>query len=133
MARFSFKTNVGDDRTVKIIATWPIDVPELDVSTGDPYDLTTVTEIWFTFKRTVLETDAEALLQKRLTLGDIDIDDDDNNVAYMKLAREDIEDLRPLAADVTYICDVQVRTASGDINTVAEGKWKFLREITQGA
>lgn len=30
----------GDDRTVRVTATWPEDVPELGVSEGDPYDLT---------------------------------------------------------------------------------------------
>ncbi len=129
----SFKTKVGDDRTAKITATWTVDVPELGVSEGDPYDLSTAQEIWFTFKKSILETDEEALIQKKLSTGGIDIDDVETNVAYVQISREDLAVLRPLAADVQYIWDVQVKAATSDVWTVAEGKWKFVREITQGA
>lgn len=132
MSSFSFETNVGDDRTARITTTYPVAVPELGVLKGDPYPLDTVQEIWFTAKRKQSDTDDLAVFQKKLTTGGI-IVSSTPNIAHVKVSRDDLVALRPMINAVTLLCDVQVRSADGQIHTVAEGKWKFKPEITQGA
>jgi hypothetical protein len=131
MANFSFKTNSNNDRTAKFTATYPVAVPELGVAAGDPYPVETgALEVWFTAKRLRSDADADAVIQKTLTDGDVTVD---GNIVYVKVNREDLDALRPITADVALFCDVQVKGRTGDVWTVAEGKWKFTVSVTQGA
>lgn len=126
--KFSLKTNSGDDREVKIVATWPEAVPELGITKGSPYDLSTVQNIWFTGKKLATDADSAAIIRKSLGSG-ITVS---GNVATVSVGREDLVSVRPLVSSLTLVCDVQVKTATGKIWTVAEGKWTFTPEITQG-
>ena len=130
MAGFSFKTNIGDDRTARITTTFPVAVPEIGAAQGDPYPLDTALEIWFTGKKLKSDPDENAIISKTLSDGDISVED---NIARVTVFRADLASVRPIASDMQLYCDVQVKDAAGKVVTVAEGKWKFTPEITQGA
>lgn len=130
---FSFETNVGDDRTARITATYPVAVPELGVAKGAPFPLNNLQEIWFTAKKKATDPDSASIFQKKFTTGGIIVSNTETNVAYVKVSRDDLVSLRPMTTAVTLVCDVQVKSLAGDVWTVAEGKWKFKPEITQGA
>jgi hypothetical protein len=131
VANFSFKTNSNNDREAKFTATYPVAVPELGVSAGDPYPIETgAEEIWFTGKLVKTDADEAAIISKTLSDGEIRVED---NAVYVKVNREDLDALRPITFDQKLFCDVQVRSLTGDIWTVAEGTWKFTVSVTQGA
>jgi hypothetical protein len=131
MANFSFKSNANNNREAKFTATYPVAVPELGVSAGDPYPVETgADEVWFTAKLLKTDSDEDAVFQKKWTDGDVRVED---NLVYVKVNREDLDSLRPITFDQKLYCDVQVRSLTGDPWTVAEGTWKFTVSVTQGA
>ncbi len=64
MADFGITSTIGDDRTLRVSASWPVDVPELGVSEGDPYPLETAQKVWFTAKLNRSDDDVQAVVSK---------------------------------------------------------------------
>lgn len=129
MASFSLSSKLGDDRTATIVATWPDAIPAEGIAKGDPYDLSTALEIWFTAKASVNDPDESAIFVKTLSGGDITVD---GATAYVDVEGDDMP--AQVAANKTFqpFCEVQVKSAAGKVWTVAEGKWKFTSQLTQG-
>jgi len=129
MASFSLSSKLGDDRTATIKATWPEAIPEEGIAKGAPYDLSTAQEIWFTAKARVDDPDESAVFVKTLTGGDITTS---GATAYVDVDGDDMP--TQVLANKTFqpVCEVQVKSAAGKVWTVAEGKWKFTSQITQG-
>jgi hypothetical protein len=132
MASFSFNTKLGDSREVTITTTWPVALPEEDppIEAGDPYPLDEASEIWFTAKLSPAHTDEAAVFVKKLSTDDIVVD---GSTATFEVTAEDVDELLDANTTVQLFCDVQVKSSSDKIWTVAEGKWKMTNQITQGA
>jgi hypothetical protein len=116
----------GNDRTLRITAYYPEDVPEVDALEGDPMPLTG-RALWFTAKIEKDDPDP-GVFQKTDIAGITPRDAPANNVADVEIARADT---LSLTEDATLYCDVQVRTADNKIHTIAEGTLTVEYQITQ--
>lgn len=93
----------GDDRTIKITATYPEAIPDQDIEAGDPFSLDGL-ELFFTAKHKTVETDAEAVFQKTSEDGITVREAPNNHIADIQIAAEDTETMEK---GKTLICDVQ--------------------------
>jgi hypothetical protein len=95
----------GDDRTIKVTATYPEAIPEQDIEAGDPYPLDGV-PLYFTAKYKTTDEDVDAVFQKTSTAGAIVARAaPDNHICDIEIAAEDTEGMEK-GKDL--ICDVQV-------------------------
>lgn len=119
----------GDDRTIKITATYPEAIPESGIAAGDPYPLGDK-QIWFTAKyRTRGVPDSDAVFQKTSDLapGGITVRANPNDhIADVDIDPEDTADM-PKAA--TLICDVQAKGAA--TWTVWKGYLPIVEDVTR--
>ena len=83
-------------------------------------DLTSST-VFFTVKRKVTDTDAEAIIKKETSA----FDDPLTGVAIISLAPADTTDLSGV-----YSYDVQLKDNDGNISSSDKGKFIILRDIT---
>lgn len=107
---------------------WDLFVPRED---GSPFDLTGYT-IRMTAKRSVDDSDADAIFQLSTVAGTITITDAANGLAEMQPERADTSSL---TTDVNAYWDVQVaKDGSPDETfTVADGTLTIKRDITRTA
>lgn len=135
MSEFGLSMKIGDRRRFRITATWPATVPELGVTKGDPYNLSTATKVWFFGKINRSDADASALVQKDSTktaLDDITFGTGaDTNKAYVWITETDLASLAAATRSVKLLCECQVKAASGEIWTVAEGELTLTPQIVQ--
>ena len=130
MSGFAISSNVGDDRTVRVTATWPEDVPEAGATAGDPYNLSGVNEIWFTAKLSRDDDDLQAVFQKTLSGDGIRLASAGSNVCYVDVQAADQAELWHHRTNYLY-CDVQVRGPDNEVWTVASGTWTLLPQVTR--
>ncbi len=123
----SLKSVHGDDRVAIIEATWPVDVPEDNITAGDSYPLEEVSKLWFTVKRSVKDTDEDAVFQKTYPAGGVEIS---GSEALVAVGAEDVQTLLP-EKDTKLVYEVQVLTADDKVWTVDSGEWTFTKQITR--
>src|SRR5215217_6370836 len=83
----------GDDATLKVTASFPQDIPDQGILAGDPYPLTGK-EVYFTAKRKIVQTDAEAQFQKSTLTGAIVVRDaPDDHICDVQVDGEDTADM----------------------------------------
>jgi hypothetical protein len=102
--------------------TYAITLSDAD---GDPLDLDTVTEIWFTVR---CSYGAAVDIEKTLTGGGITVTDADAGTAQITLDPEDTDDFPDRR--VSYPYDVQVLSSTGDIATPIRGRIRVSPDVT---
>ena len=90
---------------------------------GNPIDLTGAT-LWFTVKKSPIDLDAEAIIQKKL----ITFTDPTNGIATIIIMPEDTQ---TLDAPLKLYYDFQLVDPKGNVTTVLEGTFKLKRDITR--
>ena len=94
---------------------------------GVPTNLTGYS-IWFTMKTNVTNTDSNAsTIQKTIGSG-ITVLDAAAGTIKVTIAPNDTATIN---AETTYVCDLQIKSAGGDIFTVADGTIKISLDVTQ--
>lgn len=126
MAEFNHRMKRGDDRVLRVTATYPEDIPPTIVA-GDPYPLKGKM-VFFTAKRTVVEPDADAIIRKQTGAG-IEVDATNTNIARVVIDKADTVVLG--TREVSLVCDVQVVNESGKTFTVADGYLAVAPDVTQ--
>jgi hypothetical protein len=104
----------GDDAIYDVIVT----------EDGVAVPLDTIQWAAFTAKRSVRDTDEEALLRKDLGAG-ITNDADGLHLSF------DSADTRDLVAPVGLVWDVMIRDSGGRVHTVAGGNLYLLADVTR--
>lgn len=111
---FNFKTYRGDTLQINAAVTL----------SGTPFDLTG-SMLFFTVKRRITDTDAQALIKCQTGAGIVHT----NEVGGL-VAIKPAEDLATMPPGVPLYADLQLKTSSGEIYTVAAGKLTFLADVT---
>jgi hypothetical protein len=122
---------IGDTRRVKIVATWPEDVPEFGATEGQAYPLNTAQKVWFTAKSSPDQDDAQAPIRKATDLsGDNDITFS-GSTAYFNIVPADTTTYTAYRTSVQLKAEVQVKNAGagGEVWTVAEGDLILMPQI----
>ena len=94
----------GDDRTIRITATYPEAIPEQGIEVDDPYPLDGV-DLYFTAKYKTSFPDADAVFQKTSDDGITVRDSPNEHIADIQITAEDTE---AMVKGKTLVCDVQV-------------------------
>lgn len=117
----------GDDVTLTVTATYPEDIPEQDVTAGDPFPLADK-DIWFTAKHRTEEHDVSAEFQKTSGEGGgITVRGaPDDHIADIEISASDTADM-PKGA--TLVCDVQTRGTK--TWTVWKGNLPVYEDVTR--
>lgn len=112
---------IGDDRRIE------------RTFTGLPTGYT-ISQAWLTIKRRSRDLDAAAIIQKTITAvstdaGQItDASTTGGTIAmHFDLDAADTDNAKP---GVTYFYDIQIKTDTGDIHTLATGTVEFVEQIT---
>lgn len=105
--------------TNRIDATVTIEDVPLNISAYD---------IWCTAKYDKADTDAQALFQVTKAAGAIVVTGTNSNVAQITIAASLTS---ALTSDVRVFYDVQIKSAGGQITTVAEGTMTISRDVTR--
>lgn len=105
--------------TNRIDATVTIEGVPLNISAYD---------IWCTAKYDKADTDLQALFQVTKAAGAIVVSGVDNNIAEITIAASLTS---ALTTDVRVFYDVQIKSAGGQITTVAEGTMTISRDVTR--
>jgi hypothetical protein len=98
-----------------------------DRTTGGPIDLTGYS-IWCTAKSSLSDPDSAAVFQLTRSSGDIEVTGAENNVIRVTI---------PAAATVGFtgnrvlFYDVQIRSPSGRVTTVVDGKMFVVQDVTR--
>ena len=112
---FNFKSFRGDTLAIDLAVTLG----------GTAFDLTGST-LFFTLKRKITDLDADALVQcqtgDRLT--------HTNAAGGLATLRLPAADTAPMPLNIPLVADIQVKTAAGEIYTVASGKITFSADVT---
>jgi len=87
---------------------------------GSLVDITGWT-VFFTVKENITDTDPNAKISKTIT----DHSDPTNGESTIELTSVDTN------LDGNYLFDIQIKRASGDINTILEGMIVFTKDVTQ--
>lgn len=93
----------GDDRAIKLTATYSEAIPDQGIAAGDPFYLDGL-QLYFTAKHKTTEADEEAVFQKTSEDGITVREAPDNNIMDVQIAAEDTEGMEK---GKTLICDVQ--------------------------
>jgi len=123
----------GDQRRVRITATWPATVPELGVTAGQVFDLSTASKIWFTAKASKTDDDSQAVIKKDTSLAGSNDITFTGATAYFDIVPADTAAFTSIEQPQKFYCDVQVKTAAGEVWTVAEGQLTLNPQITQAS
>ena len=94
----------GDDRTIRITATYPEAIPEQGIEVDDPYPLDGA-DLYFTAKYKTRDLDAEAVFQKTSDDGITVREPPNEHICDVQIAAEDTEGME---RGKTLVCDVQV-------------------------
>jgi hypothetical protein len=94
----------GDDRTIRITATYPEAIPEQDIEADDPYPLDGV-DLYFTAKYKTSASDEDAVFQKTSDDGITVRASPNEHIADIQITAEDTE---AMVKGKTLVCDVQV-------------------------
>ena len=116
MASFNFKVRRGNTVPITLVITVE----------NVPFDLTGCT-LFFTAKEDISQADADAPLKAQTGAG-ITHTDALAGEAKILLGPPDTDNV---PTDVALVCDVQLKTATGEIYTVANGKLTFLEDVTR--
>lgn len=116
MSNFNFKVRRGNTVPITVVIT--VD--------GAPYDLTGCT-LFFTGKTDLSQADDDALFEKETGNGITHINIPEGRAKIVLPAAETYD--API--DETIYCDIQLKTADGEIYTVASGKLTFLEDVTR--
>lgn len=137
MAPFALEMTVGDRRRARIKATWPVAVPELGVTAGQEYALPSAQKVWFTAKTSAADDDASAVIKKDTSLAGVnDITFGTGataNTAYFDIVEADTAAFVDIQRKVKLLCEVQVKSASGEPWTVAEGELTLKPQIQRSS
>ena len=124
---FELSMTRGDSRTLRVMATWPEDVPEAGATEGDPFPLSGKLLI-FTAKTSTRLPDDDATFQKRsdgaspgIVVGS------PTNTAAIEIETADTDSLEQAK---TLVCDLQVIDGT-DIWTVASGTLRVNVDVTR--
>ena len=93
---------------------------------GDPIDITGW-KIYFTMKRTLIQSDAEADLKQDTT----EHDDPENGLTSIHLSNGQTDLLEAGELPTEYFYDIQVKKTDGSILTVVSGVIKVLSDVTR--
>lgn len=91
-----------------------------------PLDITGALGIWFTVKRSSLDDDADALIQKSLGAG-IAVVSAPAGTATITISPADTADIEP----GTHRWDAQVKDGLGKVRTAAKGAFKVVYDVTR--
>lgn len=94
---------------------------------GAPLDVSTY-DIWCTAKYSKDDSDLDALFQVTKAAGAISVGGAGNNVATITIAANLTS---ALTQDVSVFYDVQIKSAGGQITTVADGAMLISRDVTR--
>jgi hypothetical protein len=117
----NFKITRGDT------VTFQFDSKEWD---GTASDLTTYTAVWFTIKRSKLDTDIQALVLKQLGAG-VTIDPSLSSRAHIRIESADTNALTVAGDSLDLYYDLQTRDGAGDIHTPQLGILTVATDITR--
>lgn len=121
---FDLEMTRGDDRILKLTATWPEALPP-SIAQGDPYDLSGKA-LWFTAKLRKTDADANAVFQKTHLSG-ISVNPQKSNEARIEIKGSDTASL---TKDAVLECDAQVKDGE-KVFTVASGKLRVKTDVTR--
>lgn len=133
MADFDLEMKVGDTQPFRFVATWPEDAPEYGALKGDPYPLNTAQRVWFTAKAYGGQSDEEAPIHKVSGGAEDDAIAIADNVATGRIVEDDLAEFLGIASARYLYGEVQVKHASGEVWTVAEGRIKLKPQIQVGS
>lgn len=94
---------------------------------GAPVDLTTYS-VWCTGKRQLSDADVDAIWQVTKAGGQITITGAGNNIARVNVPGSNTA---VLTDNTTLFYDVQIKSAGGDIATVADGRVTITLDVTR--
>lgn len=99
-----------------------------DPATGNPYNVSTALEIWFTAKNVPQDSDGQAVVQVTKTSGKITVGGTDNNIIRVR-----VDDVGTTLSNVndSLWCDCKIKTSDAFIKVVASGKLQVNRVITE--
>lgn len=99
-----------------------------DPASGNPYDISTALEIWFTAKNIPTDDDSQAIVKVTKTDGHITVIGTDKNIVRVR-----VDDIATSLSNVDdhLWCDCKVKTSDAFIKVVASGKLNINRVITQ--
>lgn len=117
---FTFKLTQGDS------ASFRLNVTE-DVAPYAAYNLTGCT-LFFTLKESNDQTDDAALMKKDSTTGGITVSNAAGGEAILYF---NATDTASCPTNTPLVCDVQLKTATGEIFTVSSGKITFREQTTR--
>lgn len=117
---FTFKLTQGDS------ASFRLNVTE-DTAPYAAFNLTGCT-LFFTLKESNDQDDASALIKKDSNTGGITISNAATGEAVLYFANADTQNC-PI--EIPLVCDVQLKTSTGEIFTVASGKITFRQQTTR--
>jgi len=102
----------------------------LDLAFKDPagaaLNITGATGIWFTAKRSSLDDDIDALIQKSLGAG-IAVVSAPAGTATVTINAADTTGIDP----TTLVWDAQIKDAAGKVRTAAKGTLKVVHDVTR--
>lgn len=108
-------------------ATFTITLTDGD---GDALDLDDVTNLRFTVKRSVFDSDDDAIIAKELGDG-IAVLDPDDGTARITIDPDDTEDLEVSGPSLRW--DLQVEGQAGDVRTPLRGRLVIIPDTTRTA
>jgi hypothetical protein len=129
MSDFELEMKVGDTQPFRFVATWPADAPEYGALEGDPYPLNTAQKVWFTAKSYVGQSDDDAPIRKSSEAAGDDAIAVDENVGTGRIVEADLEEFLAIATSRWLYAEVQVKHASGEVWTVAEGRIRLKPQV----
>ena len=115
----------GDDRTIRITATYPEAIPEQGIEVDDPYPLDGV-DLFFTAKYKTSFADEDAVFQKTSDDGITVRDSPNEHIADIQITAEDTE---AMVKGKTLVCDVQVMGAQ--TWTIWKGYLPVYEDVTR--
>ena len=101
---------------------------DVDVKLDDvPLDISAYS-IWCTGKRQLSDADVDAVWQVTKAGGQITVIGAGNNIARINVPGSNTA---VLTENATLFYDVQIKSAGGDIDTVADGRVQILQDVTR--
>lgn len=117
----------GNDRRILATATYPEDIPDEEITAGDPFPLTGKT-VWFTVKKQYSDIDEDALFQKSTEDGITIRAEPNDNIAEITIDRADTEGIYQ---DSIFHYDLQTKNEDDKVWTIAEGQLTVEASVTR--
>ncbi len=113
----------GDTRKIRIIATWPVAVPEAGIAAGDPFPLEGLT-LRFTARRKIKDETPQFAKSNGAGITAT------GNVAEILILPADTVSLM-IKETVNLVCDLEVTTAAGEVWTIWSGELPVRPDVTR--